>query len=68
MRKFVLLSAIVMLLGLTADVNAQGRGDRRRIRDGVRSGQLTRDEARELRSQRRSLRREWRGYRSDGTL
>ena len=57
-----------MFLGLTADTFAQGRHDRRRIRAGVRSGQLTRDEARELRSERRSLRREWRGYRSDGTL
>jgi len=68
MKKLILLTAIVMILGLSADSFAQGRGDRRRIRDGVRSGQLTRDEARELRSQRRSLRREWRGYRSDGTL
>jgi hypothetical protein len=68
MKKLILLSAIVMIFGLSADSFAQGRGDRRRIRSGVRSGQLTRDEARELRSQRRSLRREWHGYRSDGTL
>jgi hypothetical protein len=57
-----------MLFGLTADTFAQGRRDRWRIRQGVRSGELTRDEARDLRSRRRSLRREWRGYRSDGTL
>ena len=57
-----------MLLGLTADTFAQGRRDRWRIRNGVRSGQLTRDEARELRSRRRELRQEWRGYRRDGTL
>ena len=68
MKKLILLSAIVMIFGLSADSFAQGRGDRRRIRSGVRSGQLTRDEARGLRSQRRTLRREWRGYRSDGTL
>jgi len=68
MRKLILLGAIVMVFGLTADTFAQGRRDRRRIRQGVYSGQLTRDEARELRSRRRSLRREWRGYRSDGQL
>ena len=68
MRKLILLSAIVMIFGLSADSFAQGRGDRRRVRSGVRSGQLTRDEARGLRSERRALRREWRGYRSDGQL
>ena len=68
MKKLILLSAIVMIFGLSADSFAQGRGDRRRIRSGVHSGQLTRDEARDLRTRRRSLRREWRGYRSDGTL
>jgi hypothetical protein len=68
MRKLILLSVVVMLLGLSADTFAQGRHDRWRIRRGVRSGQLTRDEARELRSERRALRQERRDYRSDGTL
>jgi Spy/CpxP family protein refolding chaperone len=68
MKKFILLLAIVMFFGLTADTFAQGRGDRRRIRSGIRSGQITRDEARALRTQRRQIRQEQRAYRSDGTL
>jgi hypothetical protein len=68
MKKLILLSAIVMLIGLSADTFGQGRSDRRRIRSGVRSGQITRDEARVLREQRRQIRQEQRTYRSDGTL
>ena len=68
MKKLILLSAIVMLFGLTVDGFGQGRGDRHRIRSGIRSGQITRDEARVLREQRRQIRQEQRTYRSDGTL
>jgi hypothetical protein len=68
MKKLILLSAIVMLLSLSADSFAQGRGDRRRIRSGIRSGQITRDEAQALRQRRREIRQEQRTYRSDGTL
>jgi hypothetical protein len=71
MKKFLLLSTVVMLLGLSADTFAQGRrygNDRSRIRSGVRSGQLTRDEARELRERQRQIRQERRVYRSDGTI
>jgi hypothetical protein len=68
MRKLILLTAIVMFFGLTADTFAQGRGDRRRVRSGIRSGQITRDEARVLRERRREIRQEQRGYRADGTL
>lgn len=68
MRKFILLSAMVMLFSMTIDTFGQGRGDRRRIRSGIRSGQITRDEARVLREQRRQIRQEQRAYRSDGTL
>ncbi len=68
MKKIVVLSAIIMFLGFTADTFAQGRDDRRRIRDGVRSGQITRDEARQIRERERQLRAARRGYRSDGTL
>lgn len=60
-----------MLFGLSADTFAQGnrhRGDRSRIRSGVRSGQLTRDEARQLRERQRQIRNERRVYRADGTL
>jgi hypothetical protein len=68
MKKFIVLSAIVMLFGLTVDTFAQGRRDRWRVRSGVRSGQITRDEARVLRERRRQIRQEQRTYRSDGTL
>ena len=71
MKKFLLLGAIVMVLGMSAETFAQNsryRGDRSRIRSGVRSGQLTRAEARQLREQRRLIREQRRVYRSDGTL
>lgn len=70
MKKFLLLGAIVMLFGLSADTFGQGhrnRGDRSRIRSGVRSGQLTRNEARELRQRQLQIRQQRRVYRSDGT-
>ncbi|HKR01515.1 MAG TPA: hypothetical protein VJT09_12630 [Pyrinomonadaceae bacterium] len=68
MKKLILLSAIVMLFGLTAETFGQRHSDRRRIRSGIRSGQITRDEARALRLRRHELRQERRIYRSDGTL
>lgn len=57
-----------MIFGISADSFAQGRGDRRRIRSGIRSGQITRSEAQALRQRRREVRQEHRTYRSDGTL
>ena len=78
MKKLFLMCAIAMLLGLSTETIAQGqykrsgrvndRADRQRIRRGVRSGQITRDEARELRERQRQIREERHGYRSDGTL
>ena len=60
-----------MTFGLASDALGQNHrhgGDRREIRRGVRSGQLTRDEARALRQRQREIRQERRSYRSDGTL
>jgi len=69
MKKVLLLGAIVMFFGLGTDAFAQrNRNDRQRIRRGVRSGQITRDEARALRERQRQIRAERRGYRADGTL
>ncbi len=77
MRKFLLLSAITLLLAGSTEAFAQGRNrgasyndrqDRQRVRRGVRSGQITRDEAREIREREQQIRAERRGYRSDGTL
>jgi hypothetical protein len=77
MKKIFLLCTIA-LLGLSTETFAQGygkqagggydRGDRQRVRRGVRSGQITRDEARQLRERERQIRQERRAYRSDGTL
>ncbi len=74
MRKFLLLSAIALLLAGSTEAFAQGRNrggrynDRQRVRRGVRSGQITRNEAREIRERERQIRAERSGYRSDGIL
>ena len=81
MKKILLLCAAALLVGLPADASAQRRNrddrydgnrrynDRTRIRRGVRTGRLTREEARRLRQQERANRAERRAYRrSDGTL
>lgn len=81
MKKLLLMFAAVLLVGLPADAFGQRRhredrhyGDRRyndraRIRRGVRSGRLTREEARRLRERERAGRAERRAYRnSDGRL
>ena len=78
MKKLLLLCAAVLLVGLPADAFGQRRhrddryyGDRRyndrtRIRRGVRSGRLTREEAQRLRQQERANRAERRAYRRSG--
>ncbi len=78
MKKFILVGAIALLLGVSTDTFAQtynrrggrinDRADRQRIRRGVRSGQITRDERRDLRNRQRQVRAERRGYRSDGRI
>ena len=70
MKKFLLACALCMSFGVATDALGQGRtnrGDRDGIRRGARSGQLTRDEARQLRQRRREIRQERQTYRSDGT-
>lgn len=56
--------------GATRDpgVNARKHNQRDRIRDGVRDGSLTRQEAKDLRGEQRSIRAEERQYKSDGVL
>ncbi len=49
-------------------VNQRQRNERNRIAQGVRSGELTRDEAKGLRSEQRDIRRLEREYKSDGKL
>jgi Spy/CpxP family protein refolding chaperone len=71
MKKLLLLSAIVMVFSMASTSFGQGhnnRNERRRIERGVRSGQLTRDEARDLRERQQQIRQERRVYRSDGNI
>jgi hypothetical protein len=77
MKRFILLGVTALLLAGSADAFAQGgyragrdnvRQDRQRVRRGIRSGQITRDEAREIRERERQIRAERRGYRADGTI
>lgn len=82
MKKFLLLSVVALLLGASTETFAQNRNrggdwngrpdrqrsDRQRVQRGVRSGQITRDEARQIRERERQIRAERRGYRSDGTI
>ena len=71
MKKIRMLGALVAAFGVSAEALGQrhyDRGDRRRVRQGVRSGQITREEARVLRERQRQIRQERRAYRSDGTL
>ena len=69
MKKFLLLSVIALLLGGSTEASAQWRrNDRQRIRSGVRSGQLTREEARQIRERQRQIRAERQAARSDGVV
>lgn len=49
-------------------VNARQHHQRDRIQQGVKSGQLTRGEAKELRTERRDIRQTEQAYKSDGVL
>lgn len=49
-------------------VNARQHSQRDRIRDGMRDGSLTRQEAKELRGEQKAIRAEERQYKADGVL
>ena len=75
MKKVLLLCTIALLLGFSTETFAQGRynrgnnrSDRQRVRRGIRSGQITRAEAQQLRERQRQIREARRGYRSDGQI
>ncbi len=75
-----IVSMIAVIVGLSIGVAAQADGPRDpgvnarqhnqhdRIRQGVRSGGLTKDEAVGLRKEQRAIRQEERAYKSDGKL
>lgn len=80
MSQKLCLSTAVALLTLNAasafaehrprdpGVNARQHSQNERIRQGVRSGELTRNEAQGLREDRREIRQMEREYKSDGVL
>ena len=49
-------------------VNQRQHHQQHRIQQGVQSGSLTKDEAKGLRDEQRSIRQDERQYKSDGTL
>jgi hypothetical protein len=69
MKKLLLLGVIALLLGGATEASAQGRrNDRQRVRSGIRSGQITREEARQIRARQQQIRAERRVYRADGVV
>jgi hypothetical protein len=76
MKRLLLLGVVALLLAGSTEAFAQGRQriryndrqDRQRVRRGIRSGQITRDEARSIRERERQIRAERRAYRSDGRI
>ena len=49
-------------------INARQQHQQQRIKQGVKSGQLNREEAKQLRHEEKAVRQEERAYKSDGTL
>jgi hypothetical protein len=78
MKSFALASAIAVLAMGSASisyagdhdpgVNARQHNQQARIRQGVRSGELTPHETRKLEREERGIRREERQYKADGQL
>lgn len=67
--KLKLLAATVIMLALgLSTAEAQSRVQRHRIRQGVRSGELTRAETRNLAMQQRATRRDIRMANADGVV
>jgi ribosome recycling factor len=62
------LLSVVVLMGLMEGAEASGHRQRARIRQGVRSGELSHDEARTLRSEQKSIHDQAQQARSDGQV
>jgi hypothetical protein len=68
---FVALATLPMIASAgTRDpgVNERQHNQRARIQQGVKSGELTKSEAKNLMQEQRSIRQEERAYKSDGVL
>lgn len=77
MKAIITAVTLVGFIGVTASafagtrdpgVNARQHRQHERIHQGVRSGELTKDEAKGLRQEERGVRQEERAYKSDGKL
>lgn len=72
MRFKLIIPLLVIMTALTVQTNAQGRvrsvNQERRIRHGVRNGELTRVEARQLQRRENEVRRTRRAAMADGTV
>lgn len=76
MHKFLLVAVMAAAILATQahagtrdpGVNKRQANQQHRINKGIRSGQLTRPEARELRLQQRAIRLEERAFKADGEL
>lgn len=77
MDKYIATIILALATGLTLPavagtrdpgVNARQLHQHQRIANGVRSGELTRPEAKDLRSDQRDIRQEERGFKADGQL
>jgi len=78
----LLLASLVLIAGQSYAGQGQGQGQRQRnndqgarqhnqqdrIRDGVRSGELTKEEVKGLQQERQAIREEAKEYRSDGVM
>ena len=49
-------------------VNTRQHNQQHRVKDGVKSGELTKEEAKALREERRAIREKERAYKADGKL
>ena len=71
MKTVRILAALVLMLAISTATNAQAGRSRiqhKRIAQGVRNGELTRNETRQLASEQRNIRLEKREARADGVV
>ena len=71
MKTVRMLAALVLMLAISTATNAQAGRSRiqhKRIAQGVRNGELTRNETRQLASEQRNIRLEKREARADGVV
>ncbi|HMD01239.1 MAG TPA: hypothetical protein VKH37_13850 [Ferruginibacter sp.] len=66
--KFVIAFMFLLAIGINAGAQTRTGNQQRRIRQGVKSGELTKPEARNLEKQEKEIRQEKRAARADGVV